>query len=202
MMEGTPYIYQGEELGMTNPNFDHISDYRDVESINMYHLLKEKGKSEEGIMAALKQKSRDNSRTPMQWNANKNSGFTEGTPWIRVASNYPTINAEAALQDTNSIYYHYQKLIQLRKEYDVIAYGDYRLLLETDPQIFAYLRSYQDESLLVVSNFYGRETEFHLPEDVQLKGASRILISNYPDTANNYHQLILRPYESVALYIK
>jgi len=202
MMEGTPYIYQGEELGMTNPYFNDIHDYRDVETINMYQLLKEKGKTEKEIMAALKQKSRDNARTPMQWNANKNSGFTEGIPWIGVASNYQTINAEAALQNPNSIFYHYQKLIQLRKVYDVVAYGDYRLLLENDPQIFAYLRSYQDNFLLVVNNFYEKEIVFHLPKDVYLNGESQILISNYADTVNNYHQILLRSFESVVFYIK
>ncbi|MFV9510602.1 alpha,alpha-phosphotrehalase [Tepidibacillus sp. LV47] len=202
LMEGTPYIYQGEEIGMTNPYFDDIFDYRDVESINAYHLLKEKGKSEEEIMAALKQKSRDNSRTPMQWNGDKNAGFTTGTPWIPVAPNYQKINVAQALKDPDSIFYHYKKLIQLRKEYDIIAYGDYQLILEDDPQIFAYIRRYQNEALLVINNFYGKETIFALPEEIKLEGNAKILISNYKDTENNIHKLTLRPYESVAFYIK
>ncbi|MEW9671830.1 alpha,alpha-phosphotrehalase [Ammoniphilus sp. 3BR4] len=202
MLQGTPYIYQGEEIGMTNPHFDSITDYRDVESINAYEILKATGKSEHEIMAVLKQKSRDNSRTPMQWNSKRNAGFTDGTPWIRVAPNYDEINAEQALQDIDSVFYHYQKLIQLRKEYDIIAYGDFEFILEDDPMIFAYLRRFKNETLLVINNFYGRKTSFALPGNVHLHGESRILISNYTGTENNIHQLTLRPYESVAFYVK
>ncbi|MBC2578788.1 alpha,alpha-phosphotrehalase [Clostridium sp. DJ247] len=202
LLQGTPYIYQGEEIGMTNPNFDKIQDYRDVESINAYDILKSKGKSDKEVMDILKQKSRDNSRTPMQWDASKNAGFTEGTPWINVSQNFSDINAANALKDKNSIFYHYQKLIELRKKYDIIAYGDFQLILENDPQIFAYIRRYNDEKLLVVNNFYAKDTTFTLPKDSILEGKSQILISNYADTKNNINEIILRPYESVAFYIE
>lgn len=200
-LQGTPYVYQGEEFGMTNPGFGNIEDYRDVESINAFRILKEQGKTEAEIMDALKQKSRDNSRTPMQWNDGKNAGFTEGTPWINPASNYNVINAEKALADKDSIFYHYQKLIRLRKENDVMAYGDFELILADDPQIFAYIRSYRGEKLLVISNFYARETAFRLPEGSGLEGEFRLLISNYDDTETHIRELKLRPYESVVFSI-
>src|SRR5699024_3730523 len=128
-MQGTPYIYQGEEFGMTNPGFETIDQYRDVESINMYNLKKEEGMTKEDILAILSEKSRDNARTPVQWNNEDNAGFTTGEPWIGIASNYPTINAEKAMADKNSIFYHYQQLIQLRKDYQVITDGSYQLIL-------------------------------------------------------------------------
>lgn len=202
LLQGTPYIYQGEEIGMTNPNFDDIDQYRDVESINAYYSLKNQGKSDKEIMAILKQKSRDNSRTPMQWNTNEHAGFTSGIPWIGVASNYKEINVDQALTDKDSIFFHYQKLIQLRKEHDVIAYGDFQLILENHPQIFAYIRSYHNKKLLVINNFYSQETVFELPEGIELTGESSILISNYQDTENRFDQLKLRAYESVVFYIK
>lgn len=202
LLQGTPYIYQGEEIGMTNPHFDELKEYRDVESINAYRILKDQGKSEKEIMGALKQKSRDNSRAPIQWNGSKHAGFTNGSPWINVASNYEEINAEQALADRSSVFYHYQKLIQLRKEYDIIAYGDFQLILADDPQIFAYLRRYRNETLLVVNNFYGRETTFQLPEEIKLDGEPRVLISNYSDTERDVHKLNLRPYESAAIYFR
>ncbi|MDF2884044.1 MAG: alpha,alpha-phosphotrehalase [Clostridiaceae bacterium] len=202
LLQGTPYIYQGEEIGMTNPNFDKIQDYRDVESINAYDILKAKGKSEKEIMDILKQKSRDNSRTPMQWNDSKNAGFTDGTPWINVSSNFLNINADNALKDKNSIFYYYKKLIELRKEYDIIAYGDFELILKNDPQIFAYIRSYKNEKLLVVNNFYAKDTTFTPPKDINLEGKSQILISNYSDTQDNINEFVLRPYESAVFYIR
>jgi trehalose-6-phosphate hydrolase len=201
LLQGTPFIYQGEEIGMTNPYFENIEDYRDVESINAYHLLRAQGKDEKDVMAALKQKSRDNARTPMQWNSEENAGFTSGTPWIRPAPNYKEINVEQALKDRDSIFYHYQKLIRLRKQYDVIAYGDYEWILEDHPHIYAYLRHYRQEKLLVINNFYGVETTFSLPEKFNFGEKRQILISNYPDTENRIHDLRLRPYESVAFYI-
>ncbi|WP_061810722.1 alpha,alpha-phosphotrehalase [Rossellomorea vietnamensis] len=197
MMQGTPYIYQGEEFGMTNPKFTSIDEYRDVESLNTYNILKEQGKSEEEILEILRHKSRDNSRTPVQWNSDENAGFTSGTPWIPVAKNYQEINAEQALDDENSVFYHYQKLNRLRKEYDIIVDGDYQLILEDHPDIFAYVRNGDGEKLLVVNNFYGRETEFTLPDEVAVGGwSSEVLISNYEDVKNVYSQISLRPYES------
>jgi trehalose-6-phosphate hydrolase len=200
LMQGTPYIYQGEEIGMTNPYFDEIAAYRDVESINAYRLLQAQGKPEQEILAILQQKSRDNARTPMQWDDSPHAGFTTGTPWIGVAPNYKEINVKRALEDEDSIFHHYKKLIQLRKEYDVIAYGDFRLILDDHPQIFAYLRTYGNETLLVVNNFYGSETFFALPGDICLAGAPRLLLSNYRDTGLDVRSLPLRPYESAVFY--
>ncbi|MED3623927.1 alpha,alpha-phosphotrehalase [Bacillus thermocopriae] len=203
MMQGTPYIYQGEELGMTNPNFDSIEKYRDVESLNMFHILKQKGLEEKEIIEILKQKSRDNSRTPVQWDSSKNAGFTTGTPWIDIADNYKEINAEKALQDPDSIFYHYQKLIQLRKEYDVITEGNYELLLEDSNDIFAYVRTYGTEKLLVINNFYGKETKAVLPSSLNLdEWKSEMLISNYNDSSELRKELLLRPYESIVYYLK
>ena len=198
MMQGTPYIYQGEEFGMTNPKFTSIEEYRDVESLNTFNILKEQGKTEEEILEILRHKSRDNSRTPVQWNSDENAGFTSGTPWMPVAKNYQEINAEQALDDENSVFYHYQKLNRLRKEYDIIVEGDYQLILEDHPDIFAYVRNGDGEKLLVMNNFYARETEFTLPDEVDVEGwSSEVLISNYEDAKNVYSHISLRPYESV-----
>ncbi|MCF6410665.1 alpha,alpha-phosphotrehalase [Pseudalkalibacillus salsuginis] len=201
MMHGTPYIYQGEEIGMTNPGFEEIGSYRDVESINAFEKMKNEGKSVKEILEILKQKSRDNSRTPMQWNAEKNTGFTEGEPWIDVAANYREVNTEKALLDSDSVFYHYKRLIELRKEYDIITNGDYQLIHKDDPQIFSYLRNQEDEKLLVVNNFYEKETEFRLPEQIGLTDRqSTVLLSNYPELKGNHERFKLRPYESVVFY--
>ncbi|RKL66585.1 alpha,alpha-phosphotrehalase [Salipaludibacillus neizhouensis] len=203
MMQGTPYIYQGEEFGMTNPAFDDIDDYRDVESLNMYNAKKEEGMQDKDIIEILQQKSRDNSRTPVQWNARKHAGFTTGTPWIQTADNSREINAEQAVADKNSVFYHYQQLIKLRKEYDIITSGDYQLLLEEDNDIFAYVRSNGEEKLLMVSNFYGRETTFTLPETFDVDGYScDQLLANYPDSPKDIQQIKLRPYESIVYHLK
>lgn len=203
MMQGTPYIYQGEEFGMTNPGFDRIEDYRDVESLNIYSILKEKGMAEEEIINILKSKSRDNSRTPVQWNSTENAGFSDGTPWIPVASNYREINAENALKDENSIFYHYKKLIQLRKQYDIITYGDYELISQDHPDVFAYVRNGDNEKLLVVNNFYGKETSFPLPEHIQAdEYKEEILLANYKQSPSAAKTIQLRPYESVIYYLK
>lgn len=203
MMQGTPYIYQGEEFGMTNPKFHNIDDYRDVESLNMYRILQDEGRSEEDILEILMQKSRDNARTPVQWNDRKNAGFTIGAPWISIAPNYKEINAEKALEDSNSIFYHYQKLIQLRKEYDIITFGDYELLLEDHEEIFAYVRSNGNERLLVINNFYGKETSFIIPESLNEDSYTvEILISNYHDSSDDIRQIQLRPYESIVYLLK
>ncbi len=204
MMQGTPYIYQGEEFGMTNPKFTKIDLYRDVESLNMFNLLKEEGKSEEEVLEILKHKSRDNSRTPVQWNDSENAGFTTGEPWIPVASNYNEINAEAAVNDENSIFYHYQKLNHLRKEKDIVTYGDYELILENHPDIFAYVRNAENgEKLLVVNNFYRKSTDFELPKSIDLTGLSaEVLISNYEETPTDLSSFLLRPYESIVFHLK
>jgi len=193
--KGTPYIYQGEEIGMTNAYFTDIAQYRDVESINFYNILKDKGMSESEIHEILQAKSRDNSRTPMQWN--KNGGFSEATPWISMNPNYKEINVEASLEDKDSILHYYRQLIQLRKKYKVISEGTYQPLLEEHSQVYAFKRNYNNEELIVINNFYGQETAVTIEniEDYE------VLISNYGthDIKNNF---ILRPYETVSLYKK
>ncbi|MEC3608591.1 alpha,alpha-phosphotrehalase [Bacillus glycinifermentans] len=202
MLQGTPYIYQGEELGMTNPKFDDISLYRDVESINMYRLMKEEGKSEQEIINILKAKSRDNSRTPMQWNGGENAGFTTGTPWIPIPANYKDINAEEALDDPDSVFYHYKKLNKLRKEYEIITTGDFQLILEDDPQLFAYVRNGKNEKLLVINNFYGKETEFRLPENIDCEGYSaEVLITNDLEIPEQFGRFMVKPYQSIVYHL-
>ncbi|KMJ55746.1 trehalose-6-phosphate hydrolase [Bacillus sp. LL01] len=202
MMQGTPYIYQGEEFGMTDPKFKSIDQYRDVETLNYYEIMKEKGIAESEIMAIIERKSRDNSRTPVQWNTSEHAGFTTGTPWIDVSENYKQINAENAVADPTSIFYHYKKLIELRKEYDVLTYGDYNLIVENDDQIFAYVRTYQDEQLVVVNNFYGQEASIDLEQVLGEFAQSKLLISNYTDSAELPELKTLRPYESLVYQIK
>ncbi|HDR7765396.1 MULTISPECIES: alpha,alpha-phosphotrehalase [Bacillus cereus group] len=198
MLQGTPYIYQGEEIGMTNPNFESIEQYRDVESLNIYDIKLEEGLSKEEIIGILKQKSRDNSRTPMQWNEEMNSGFTTSTPWISVAENFKEINVEKALEDKESVFYHYKELIELRKTYDVITEGEYAILDENDPKIWAYTRTTESEVLLVINNFYGEEITYSVPAYVQLDGMQQeVLLSNYKDSSKDITNLDLRPYESI-----
>ncbi|MFT8322131.1 MAG: alpha,alpha-phosphotrehalase [Bacillus sp. (in: firmicutes)] len=203
MLRGTPYIYQGEELGMTNPYFSSIDQYKDVESINYYNILKSEGKEDKEIISILQSKSRDNSRTPMQWDSTQHSGFTSGTPWIQSAKNYLNINAEKALEEQDSVFYHYQNLIALRKEYDVIAYGVYQEILPENERIFAYTRSYKDEILLVINNFYGQECIVELPEQKLVGYESELLLSNYKDSGDSFtNKMVLRPYESVIYLLK
>ncbi|PGZ50643.1 alpha,alpha-phosphotrehalase [Bacillus anthracis] len=198
MLQGTPYIYQGEEIGMTNPKFESIEQYRDVESLNIYDIKLEEGLSKEEIIGILKQKSRDNSRTPMQWNEEMNSGFTTSTPWISVAENFKEINVEKALEDKESVFYHYKKLIELRKTYDVITEGEYAILDGNDPKIWAYTRTTESEVLLVINNFYGEEITYSVPANVQLDGMKQeVLLSNYKDASKDITKLNLRPYESI-----
>ena len=203
MLRGTPYIYQGEEIGMTNPYFDKIDLYKDIESKNHFDILIKEGKCEKEVIEILQSKSRDNSRTPMQWNSKKNAGFTKGEPWISVNNNYKEISVENSLKDDNSVFYFYQKLIKLRKEYDIIAYGSFKLLLENNKQIFAFLRQYDDEILLVINNFYEKEALFELPKELNFDGYYKeILISNYEDSTKEFSKIILRAYESIVYYIK
>ena len=193
-MQGTPYIYQGEELGMTNAAYK-MEEYRDIETLNVYKERKEKGYEEEEILRSIHAKSRDNARTPMQWNDRENAGFTDGTPWIKVNPNYKEINAEKQVQDRDSVFWCYKELIRLRKQYPVLVDGDFRMLLEEDERIFAYIREDEKSALLVVCNFYDRKTDCPLKE---LDGDMRLLISNYKETEQ---KLVLRPYEA-RLYIK
>ena len=203
LMQGTPYIYQGEEIGMTNPKFSSIDEYRDVESLNVYEIKRAQGMDENEILKILKHKSRDNSRTPVQWSDEPNAGFTKGKPWINPGDNYREINVEKALDDEDSIFYFYQKLIALRKQYEIITYGNYELILGEDEQIFAYIRNGADEKLLVINNFYGSETIFELPEDITFEGYhSEILLSNYEGSSKEFKRVLLRPYESIVYHLK
>ncbi|MDU2672746.1 MAG: alpha,alpha-phosphotrehalase [Clostridium sp.] len=203
MMRGTPYIYQGEEFGMTNPYFESIQEYRDVESINYYNILKKQGESTDKVLDILRSKSRDNSRTPIQWNDKENSGFTTGTPWIPVGRSYKEVNAEKAVKDSNSIFNHYKKLIELRKEYDVISKGNIKMILESHKKVIAYVRRYENKVLVVLNNFYGESTKVNIPSDILNECInSNIILSNYSDSGKLGEEIILRPYESVAYYIE
>lgn len=195
-LQGTPYIYQGEEIGMTNPGYQSIDDYQDVESRNIFAIKQAEGMSEAGILAILGAKSRDNSRTPMQWSAAPNAGFTQGLPWLKPAANYSEINAEAALADQNSVFWHYRDLIALRKSHPIFTRGDYQELLAGHEQIWAYTRSANGQTLLVVSNFYGEPVEFALPAELQA-AEGRLLLGNYPDSPARLQPCMLRPYESL-----
>ena len=195
-LQGTPYIYQGEEIGMTNPGYQRIDDYQDVESRNIFAIKQAEGMSEAEILAILGAKSRDNSRTPMQWSPAPNAGFTSGTPWLKPAANYSEINAEAALADQHSVFWHYRDLIALRKAHPIFTQGDYQELLTGHPQIWAYARRANGQTLLVVSNFYGEPVEFALPAELQ-SGQGRLLLGNYPDSPAQPQSGMLRPYESL-----
>ncbi|UKS55779.1 alpha,alpha-phosphotrehalase [Exiguobacterium acetylicum] len=198
-LQGTPYIYQGEEIGMPNPDFTDLSDYRDVETLNAYQEAREQGVSEDAILAAIRQKSRDNARTPMPWSDARNGGFSTSEPWIPVSPTYDQINVETAIADPDSVYHHYKRLIQLRKQYDVLTDGTYRLLTLDDSSLWAYERVTSDEELLVVSNFYGTDTTFTLPRD----GSDyTVLLHNYSQVQTDGRRLLLRPYESLMLHRK
>ncbi|SIQ40312.1 trehalose-6-phosphate hydrolase [Aeromonas sp. RU39B] len=195
-LQGTPYIYQGEEIGMTNPGYRIIEQYQDVESRNIHAIKLAEGMGEAEILAILAAKSRDNSRTPMQWSAEPNAGFSKATPWLAPASNYPKINVESALADSDSVFWHYRDLIRLRKQYPVLTDGDYQELLPGHPQLWAYCRRSAGQTLLVVSNFYGEPAEFVLPASLPV-GCGKLLIGNYPDCPASPQSVTLRPYESL-----
>ena len=192
-LRGTPYIYQGEEIGMTNPHFKSIEQYRDVESLNHYQILQDKGMTKEQALMILDVHSRDNSRTPMQWDDSINAGFTTGTPWIQTADNYTEINVKNSLEDKDSILYYYQKLIQLRKNYDVIAYGDIKPLLCEDKRVFAYGRNYKGQKLIVICNFYPTTYEIELPYDLL---NYKCILNNYKNEAKA-KKIALKPYETL-----
>ncbi|CUU45978.1 glycoside hydrolase family 13 protein [Clostridium beijerinckii] len=195
-MKGTPYIYQGEELGMTNVRFESLEDYKDIETLNMYNERKKQGYTHENIMLSIYTKGRDNARTPMQWDDSQNAGFTSGQPWLKVNPNYKEINAESQLKDENSIFNYYKKLIKIRKSNSVVVYGKYNLILEENKEIFAYTRTLENEMLLVICNFTGNETEFVLERKLEFK-SKELLISNYNVNENDSIDSIeLKPYES------
>ena len=196
MMQGTPYVYQGEELGMTNCPFNTLENFRDLESINAFHELTEQGKkTEEEMMAAISYKGRDNARTPMQWDDSTYAGFSTAQPWIMVNPNYTKINAKDQVNREDSVFKYYQKLISLRHNSDLIVYGTYDLLLADDPDIYAYTRTLDDDKLIVYCNFSDNTREVELPEEFT---NGKILISNYNDAAVNT-KITLRPYEAIVI---
>ena len=197
MMQGTPYVYQGEELGMTNTVFNSVDDFRDLESVNAYRELVESGLyTDEDMFPKIAHKSRDNARTPMQWDASENAGFTTGTPWIAVNPNYKKINVADQLKREDSVFHYYQKLIRLRKENEIIVYGNYELLLPEDENIFAYTRTLDNQKLLVVCNFSKSEQKF----DFSGYENAKVLISNYNRDARE--DGILKPYEATVLLLE
>lgn len=199
-MQGTPYVYQGEELGMTNVKFQDISDYKDIETINLYNERLEHGYEESDIMRSIYAKSRDNARTPMQWSAEAHAGFTTGEPWIAVNPNYKDINAEEERKDPDSVYSFYRKLIRLRKTHPVFVDGRFELLLPEDEKIFAYTRTDGEHQMLVCANFSGETAE--CPFDRKWKGAE-MLIHNYNDDpawSTDEEKAVLKPYEAMMLY--
>ncbi|WP_449567698.1 alpha,alpha-phosphotrehalase [Lelliottia nimipressuralis] len=193
-MQGTPYIYQGEEIGMTNPHFARITDYRDVESHNMFAEQRAKGRDAEELLAILASKSRDNSRTPMQWDATPNGGFTTGEPWIDLCDNVATLNVDAALSDPDSVFYTYQSLIALRKSLPLLTWGDYQDLLPTHPSLWCYRRQWQGQTLIVVANL-SHECQAWQPD--ALSGDWRVVLSNYAEVASQPAAMTLRPFEAV-----
>ena len=196
LMKGTPYIYQGEEIGMTNAYFNKLEDYRDIESIHAFEEMTENGLlTEEEMMSALKAVSRDNARTPMQWDDSENAGFTIGTPWIKVNPNYLQINAKAALEDKDSVFYYYQKLIQMRKEYEIIVDGIFEGLLEDDENIYAYRRKLGNQTLIVACNFSDKKVPCTLFEGA---AGGKEMIANY----KNHETGILKPYEARVVLIE
>lgn len=198
MMQGTPYIYQGEELGMTNVPFGDVSDFRDLDSINAYRELTGQGVfTPEEMLRYLRYKSRDNARTPFQWSDEKHAGFSSGEPWIMVNPNYKKINAREQMMREDSIFCYYQKLIRIRKQYDIVVYGTYDLLLPEDPELYVYTRTLGEEQLLIVCNFYGNARMFTLPDSWELE-KTELMIGNYKDFKLG-KELTIRPYETVVL---
>ena len=195
-LRGTPYIYQGEEIGMTNPNYQTIAEYNDIETHNNYQIMLEKGYDVGKVMAIIQAKSRDNSRTPMQWDQSKNAGFTTGQPWLDVASNYPTVNVEAELNNPNGIFAYYKQLINLRKTEDALINGTYQGILLDDPKVMAYLRTTETEEILVLSHFYAGEVEVELPDGFN-ETAKKMIGNGSAEVVNQ--SVKLSPYETIVL---
>lgn len=199
-LQGTPYVFQGEEIGMPNPHWNSIEEFRDIESRNMYQILQEKGKTADEALDIIRERSRDNSRTPMQWNAGYQAGFTTGTPWIKVDERYTQINVEQQLTDPDSVYHHYKKLIALRKELPVLTDGKYQRLDKQHPEVFAYARIGEGATLVVISNFSDQEVKYKLPEDFlheQVTGKKiELLIGNTAHEQELKDETILSPFAS------
>ncbi len=202
-LQGTPYIYQGEEIGMTNVQFPDIEYYRDIESINMYNEKIEKGIKSEEILKSIYAKGRDNARTPMQWDDSEQAGFSTGKPWINVNPNYMDINAKSALKDPDSIFYYYKKLITLRKEMPIIVEGSYELIEAENEHVFAYMRHLDNQTLLVLTNFTGEEQTVIWPDSVKDHTGQKV-IANYEDRGEQETsgETILRPWEAIVYLIE
>ena len=196
MMKGTPYIYQGEEIGMTNCPISTIDEVDDIESINMYNERLDQGYTKEAIIESINAKGRDNARTPMQWDNSANAGFTTGTPWLHVNPNYPEINVEQSLADEDSVFYTYKKLIELRKEHAIVVWGEYELIEETEEEVFAYYREFSGEKWLVVANFSESKQTFMLEEEI-----GEVLVHNYHTSLPKSGEVSLKPYEAFATKI-
>ncbi|MGM1045734.1 MAG: glycoside hydrolase family 13 protein [Bacillota bacterium] len=196
MMKGTPYIYQGEEIGMTNYPVSSIDEVEDIESVNMYHARLANGYAVSDIIESINAKGRDNARTPMQWDGSDNAGFTTGTPWLHVNQNHTTINVKQNIENPDSIFYTYQRLIQLRKDNPIIVWGDFELIENTPDDVFAYYRLYEGERWLVAANISEKENDFSVDEEV-----FEIIMSNYNRTEIDVKHLMLRPYEVFALKV-
>lgn len=203
MLQGSPYIYQGEEIGMTNVAFPSLEDYRDIETLHAYRDLVGDGRlTEQQMMQGIYERGRDNARTPVQWDDSENAGFTTGTPWIHVNPNYKRINARNVVQDPSSIFHYYKKIIRLRKENDIVVYGSYDLILENHDQIYSYIRSLGEEKLLVICNFSQENPVFELPATMNDQ-SSDLLISNYiVDSRERLRCFTLKPYEARVYHLK
>ena len=196
MLKGTPYIYQGEEIGMTNTPISDISEAKDIETINMYNERLEQGYTKEEIITSINVKGRDNARRPIAWNASENGGFTTGTPWIALNENYKEINVEAALNDSNSIFYTYQELVQLRKENPIMVWGDFELV-DTVDNVFSYYREYKGERWLVVTNFSNEEQPFSFENEIE-----KVIIQNDNEEITNLKEISLRPWQAFVVKVK
>ena len=199
LLRGTPYIYQGEEIGMTNPDYTSLDEFVDIETHNAYEALRMEGIKHKEAMAIIRKKSRDNSRSPMQWDDSAHAGFTSGEPWLKVADNYPQINVEKE-RDEGKIFSYYQKLIALRKQQPIISEGSYRGILLDDPEVYAYVREKDNQKLLVLNHFYGTDYQLKIPEEF-LNGQAEWIIGNYA-TRQLASEMVLSPYETIAYLIK
>ncbi|MDF2614020.1 MAG: oligo,6-glucosidase [Clostridia bacterium] len=196
-LEGTPYIYQGEEIGMTNVQFESLDQYKDLEILNKWEEIKHTGTlTEEELLKGVHINGRDNARTPMQWDESPNAGFTTGEPWIGVNPNYKMINVDESIKDTDSVFHYYKKLLQLRKEHLIMPYGKYQLVLEDHEQIYAYTKTLEDEKWIVILNFGDTEVLFEMPLDIQMKNAKLILANYVTDERDNLDKIMLKPYEA------
>lgn len=198
LMKGTPYIYQGEEIGMINTPVSSIEEIDDIESINMYQERIKQGYESKDILKSINRKGRDNARRPMQWDDSLNGGFTKGKPWLSLNESYPELNVEKALADPNSIFYYYQQLITLRKENPLVVWGDYRELLPDDPHLFVYQRSLANEKWLVMANFYNKPASYH----GEIQEIDKVVLSNYPNPPQNLVGMTLKPYEVIVFKLK